>query len=266
MLFCDMPPSLAPDQTILSCPFSGLSECANSKSYTYDNNRRGNDPFVIIQRTESGFGIFNDGTRLFEVHPEFAFVAVVPDRTRYFFDSGDPWVFTWINFYGNLACQIARGLCKTHGPVVPLASKGEAFRRFHLLAEGASSKSRNPWRHSSECFEFLSTWMGELVQPSAVDSHPADMAVDIMEQRFREPLAVKEIASQLGLTREHLSRLFMERHGVGPAAYLRSIRSRHSARLLSEQNLSLREIALRSGFPSVIAMHRAKSPASPLQN
>lgn len=71
-------------------PFRG----ANSKSYAHDNNRRGKDCFVIIQRTESGCGVFDDGRQNLEVPPGFASVAVVPGRTRYFFDAGDPGVFT----------------------------------------------------------------------------------------------------------------------------------------------------------------------------
>lgn len=251
--------SLSPDESIITCPFSGVSEKANSKSYFFENNSRGDDHFVIIQRTESGCGIFDDGHRCFEVPAGFAFIAVVPERSRYFFNSGEPWVFTWINFYGALANHLSRGLCEAHGPVIPLSSDGEAFRMFHSLAEGASAKSRDLWRHSSECFAFLSTWMGELAHPSGMDTNPADVAAEIMAQRFREPLAVKELAAQVGLTREHLSRLFMERHGVGPATYLRSIRLRHAARLHAEKRLSLREIALRSGFPSVTAMRRARA-------
>ena len=133
---------------------------------------------------------------------------------------------------------------------------------FHSLAEGASAKSRDPWRHSAKCFEFLSAWKGELAHPSGTVANPADVAAEIMEQQFREPLTVKEIAAQVALTREHLSRLFIERHGIGPAAYLRSIRFRHAVRLLAEKNLSLRETALRSGFPSAAAMRRANR-ASP---
>ena len=133
---------------------------------------------------------------------------------------------------------------------------------FHSLAEGASAKSRDPWRHSAKCFEFLSTWKGELAHPSGTVANPADVAAEIMEQQFREPLTVKEIAAQVALTREHLSRLFIERHGIGPAAYLRSIRFRHAVRLLAEKNLSLRETALRSGFASAAAMRRANR-ASP---
>ena len=253
---------LAPDDMLLSCPFSGIAEGANSKSYSFDNSRRGDDCFVIIQRTESGCGIFQEGSCRLEVPPGFAFIAIVPEGSRYFFDFGEPWVFTWINFYGGLSWEVSRALREAHGPVIPLAYQGEAFRMFHSLAEGASAKSRDPWRHSAKCFEFLSTWMGELAHPSGTVANPADVAAEIMEQRFREPLAVKEIAAQVALTREHLSRLFIERHGIGPAAYLRSIRSRHAARLLAEKNLSLREIALRSGFPSVAAMRRANR-ASP---
>lgn len=244
---------------VLSCPFSGITEAANSKSYFFDNSRRGGDYFVIIQRTESGLGIFQEGRRRIEVPPGFAFVAVVPERSRYFFDSGEPWVFTWINFYGGLACEFSKALREEHGPVVPMEAHGEAFRMFLSIAESASAKSRDPWRHSTNCFEFLSTWMGELSRPSGVTSDPVDMGTEIMKQRFREPLAVKEIAAQAGLTREHFSRLFTERHGIGPAAYLRAIRSRQASRLLAEKNLSLREIALRSGFPSVSAMRRANA-------
>lgn len=243
---------------MLSCPFSGISERVSSRSYSFDNRRRGGEHFVIIQRTESGCGVFQSGNRRHEVSPGAAFVAVVPERSRYFFDTGEPWVFTWINFYGRLASEFALALRETHGPVVPMACHGKAFGMLQSLAKSASSKSRDPWRHSIDCFEFLSTWFGELSRPPGMPSDPADVAAEIMQQRFRESLAVKEIASQVGLTREHFSRLFMERYGIGPAAYLRQIRIRQAARLLAEQNLSLREIALRSGFPSVAALRRAK--------
>lgn len=246
---------------MLSCPFSGISERVCSKSYSFDNRRRGGEYFVIIQRTESGCGIFQNGDRRLKVPPGSAFVAVVPERSRYFFDSGEPWIFTWINFYGRLASEFAKALRETHGPVVPMASHGEAFGMFHSLAKSVSSKSRDPWRHSINCFEFLSTWFDELSRPLGAPSDPTDVAAEIMEQRFREPLAVKEIASQVGLTREHFSRLFTERYGIGPAAHLRQIRTRQAARLLAEQNLSLREIALRSGFPSIAALRRANIAA-----
>lgn len=252
-----MPPFYSSEDLMLSCPFSGISEKVSSKSYFYDNSRRGEDCFVIIQRTESGRGVFQSGRRRDEVPPGFAFVAVVPERSRYYFEASKPWVFTWINFYGGLALDLARAIRDAHGPVVPFPSDGEVSRIFYSLAEGAAAKSRDPWKHSARCFEFFSTLKGALARPAGAGIDPADTAAGIMEQRFREPLCVKEIAAQVGLTREHLSRLFAQRHGAGPAAYLRAIRARQAGRLLLEEKLSLREIALRSGFPSVAALRRA---------
>lgn len=244
----------------MSCPFSGLSQKVTSRAYHYDNSRRGSDRFVIIQRTESGSGWFFFGGVRREVPPGYAFLAIVPERSRYFFDSEirHPWVFTWINLYGELAVRMARAMRDAHGSVIFLPADGEACRIFHSLAESADAGSRDPWRHSTRCFEFVSAWMGAQARPpgSAVD--PIETAAGIMEQRFREPLCVKEVASEVGMTREHLSRLFAERHGIGPAGFLRRLRALQASRLREEEKLPLREIALRSGFPSVAALRRAE--------
>ena len=181
------------------------------------------------------------------------------EGSRYFFDSEirRPWVFTWINLYGELAVRIARAIRDAHGPVIPLPADGEACRIFQSLAGSADAKERDPWRHSSRCFEFVAAWMGAHARPAGSGADSIKMAEGIMEQRFREPLCVKEVASELGMTREHLSRLFAERHGIGPAGFLRRLRTRQASRLLEEGRLPLREIALRSGFPSLAALRRA---------
>lgn len=101
-------------------------------------------------------------------------------------------------------------------------------------------------------YQFYLAWWQQLQlqQPMGRYADPVAEAEKFCRQHFRRPLAVKEIASHVGLTREHFTRLFRQRHAEGPATYLRELRLQEARRLRREHRLPLAELALRTGFPS----------------
>jgi AraC-like DNA-binding protein len=72
----DASPDLA---MTMSAPFGQLKDSAFSSRYHYENDQRGNDSFVIIQRTTTGRGICRWQERDLSVPPETAFICLVPD-------------------------------------------------------------------------------------------------------------------------------------------------------------------------------------------
>ena len=71
-----------------------------------------------------------------------------------------------------------------------------------------------------------------------------------ISEHFHEPLTLGQLAQHLGISKSHLSHLFSEKMGQNFASYLSSIRLSSACRLLIETNLSVTDIAEKSGFES----------------
>ncbi|MEX1117257.1 MAG: AraC family transcriptional regulator [Terrimicrobiaceae bacterium] len=248
------------EEYLISMPFKEGEERVSSQSYRWDNLQRGDTSFVIIQRTHSGQGSFFWRGRSYDVEPGHAFVALVPEASGYAFEGKpqNPWIFSWLNFYGSPAMALARTAREAHGPVLPLGATSPAGRLYtQLITRRASPQS--PILHATECYRFLATWFDELGRRSDAEDDPVAVALRIMENRYHEPLSIKGLASECGMTREHFTRLFSQAVGTGPATHLRAIRWRHASRLLLAGAVTLKETALRCGFPSVTSLQQARA-------
>jgi transcriptional regulator GlxA family with amidase domain len=68
-----------------------------------------------------------------------------------------------------------------------------------------------------------------------------------MGARLDEPLTLAGIARHVGVSRDHLLRLFHRDTGRTPLGTLRVMRLREAERLLSSTRLSVKEVAARVG-------------------
>jgi len=79
--------------------------------------------------------------------------------------------------------------------------------------------------------------------------HPAvGRARVIARQRACEGLGVGDLAREVGVSAEHLVRLFRRDLGITPGAYLRRERLARAVHLLTHTGLSVAEVAHRAGF------------------
>ena len=228
--------------------------------YHWDSNVRGEGCFVIIQYTHSGRGAFRWEGRVWDVPPGHAFICVVPERSAYYFpdDASEPWKFAWLNFYGELANSLCRALRNAYGPVLALPPRSVAAAKFFELTANAEKRlSLDPCDVTLAAFSFLMEWKRLLDHPQTRGIDPVEMVMGICKARFREPLCIKELAAQTGITREHLTRIFTERTGISPARHLRQLRVAAAREMLASPGTPLKEVALRCGFPSVKAMQLA---------
>jgi len=271
MSFCDplFVENSAGSLLTLSIPFAKKLQRVNSPRYFWDNNLRRDGQFVILQRTLSGQGIFHWEGSDHEVPAGHAFLAIIPEPSCYLFPvgAGEPWTFSWLNLYGPLAIMLCRELRRLHGPVLPLPLRSPAGTALEaILARFEKRALTDPYDASIAGCTFLMEWARQLSQPQMRESDPIETAVKICRTRFRESLGIKELAAETGLSREHLTRLFMRRHGIAPATYLRSLRTDAAREMLDDGLFTLGEVALRCGFPSVRALNRALSAAKPAPN
>jgi AraC-like DNA-binding protein len=244
---------------LMSAPFGQRLQRVNSTRYHWDSRTRvGN--YVILQRTISGSGCLELDGVVHEVPPGHAFVAIVPENGAYYYPAGagQPWEFTWLNFYGRLGVELCRDLRRRYGPVLPLGEHSAAWVEFQgLVALSGQRTVQDSQDTSLAIYRFILEWTRELSAPRREQLDPVETAALICRTRFREPLGTKELATQAGLSREHLTRLFTERLGTSPARYLRALRVRAAREMLATGTAPLQEVALRCGFPSIRALHRA---------
>lgn len=82
--------------------------------------------------------------------------------------------------------------------------------------------------------------------PIAIDPRLA-RAMAMIETRFDQPLAVRDLAAEAGMSQSRFFARFAEAYGTTPHAALSDARLRAAQRLLSDTRLSIAEIAARTG-------------------
>jgi AraC family transcriptional regulator len=82
-------------------------------------------------------------------------------------------------------------------------------------------------------------------------------AIDFLEDHFREPVEIAEVARRAGFSRWHFLRIFQAAVGYGPGEYLRCRRLARAAGELLSTDRRLIDIALDHGYESQEAFTRA---------
>jgi len=85
------------------------------------------------------------------------------------------------------------------------------------------------------------------------------VAIGLMDSHIEDGLPIARIAALSGIGLRDLERRFRRHLGVAPGTYYRSLRLAMARRLLEETDLSVAEVAARSGFASASALARAFS-------
>ncbi|MFG2875680.1 GlxA family transcriptional regulator [Streptomyces sp. NPDC048337] len=85
---------------------------------------------------------------------------------------------------------------------------------------------------------------------------PIDELRHWITEHPHEDLSAEALAERLNLSARHFSRLFTQRTGTTPGAYVEAVRLEAARRLLEETDGSLPQIAEASGLGSVKTLHR----------
>lgn len=85
-------------------------------------------------------------------------------------------------------------------------------------------------------------------------------AIHLMENHVEEPLSIPQVAEQVRVNQRKLERLFHKHAGRSAIGYYRVLRLQHALVLLTNTDLSIREISVACGYSSL--SHFAKSFAA----
>lgn len=127
-----------------------------------------------------------------------------------------------------------------------MAGKGYGF---DFLSEIESISGKRVF--AEYCFSCLAQ---ELSQSRRMDS--GDMLAALVRRHINESLdspqlSLGMISDQIGRTPSYVSKVFKEATGISFVGYVRKKRMEYAARLLTETNLKVYEVAERSGYPDL---------------
>jgi AraC family transcriptional regulator len=127
--------------------------------------------------------------------------------------------------------------------------------RLHQMASEQSRRASSAEAAASAALQELLLYLAVISQPqpkgrrTLQSSSAVDAAAQILNEKLAEPLSVPQLAKQVGLSRDYLTKLFRERFGMTIPRYLQTLRMEHAKQLLADTDMPIKLIGVRVGYP-----------------
>lgn len=221
----------------------------------------GKRKLYIIHYVISGKGYFNSkpvtAGRGFLIRPE--------TLEHYYPDSNDPWSFLWVisddckmeYYFEKYNSGNADGIFEYNTSSV-------------LSAKDFILKNHNKIFSPDELLELFLHIFNNRFYSQNWQIKNSEIYLDYAENYIKTnlfcPIRVSDLTKQLGITQPYLYKLFTDKYGISPAAYIHKCKLDEAKRLLIETSLSVTQIANSVGYGSVLDFskffkkHTGKSP------
>lgn len=210
-------------------------------NYTIGSFVRSNHLIHYIHR---GSGVYRIGATEYRLGPGDAFLIYPKDVTYYQADGDDPWEYSWVEFSGAAVETYlsSTGFSKEE-PVLRKVPAGEAMLRL------IGAENPNPYELYCRLMEVLAAFVSKNPQPLPMAEDYVKYALNYIHTvHYHGSISVSDLSAYVGVNRSYLCRLFKEKLGVSPKQYIKTYRMNNAARLLTETNLSIGQIAQSSGY------------------
>jgi AraC-like DNA-binding protein len=236
-------------------------EVRTDTSYFFDAARRSDRPHVCLQLTLAGNGFYENRRGRFLLPPGTAWFDVIPGPFHYGYppEARESYELVHVSFTGPLATRWHRRIVETFGNVLNFGP-GNAVAPLMLAIARANAAGalRDRYLASAQLYQVLMTVFSALSQNRLATAPRLVRAIALIEEQAGDAsFNVRNMAEQLGCSREHLARLFRAGLGVGPLDYVTQHRLRLAARELRHSDDKLERIARRCGFSGANYLCRA---------
>lgn len=128
-----------------------------------------------------------------------------------------------------------------------------------LMESAIAAAPVRPARTRADVWEVLLRLADRPARPrtASVGSDHVSAAMSYIESRLPEPLTVPEVADAIGISTNHLARVFGSEAGETVVGYIRRRRIDHARRLLAASTMSITAIAASVGMPDLQSFNKA---------
>lgn len=211
---------------------------------------RRNQDFYSVEYIVSGRLMLRYGKYFFAAEPGDCVLFHPHHDTSLLYQPGEPLVFYGFVFTGEQLPALIRSLSLENTWCVTLKNpeRQEKFCRqlMEYIRKGRSEE--NMLRVSGMVFEF---YQRLALSKKALNSDDfADRVRQYLIKHFNEEIKAESLASFFRVCLTTMNSRFFAKYNQTPFQFLKTLRIEHAARLLIETDLSIKEIAGSSGFPS----------------
>ena len=218
---------------------------------------RQSERHCLFKYTLSGEGAFRDASGERRVPPGHGFLCVINDPATEYYHPGPadvPWEFVFACFDGDSATAMVRELLGRHGPLFKLELEAPAVRRLLSARrqQGEAVLELCPGEGAGIVFELLAALeVSKNAHDEAADHAGAELARKakrLLAESLPRGMPIGELAAELGVSREHFSRVFAKETGSTPHEHLARLRIFHACQLLKESDMGIKEVGYELGI------------------
>lgn len=234
---------------------TGLETVTPQHRYQFDGMRAPaltKAPIGVFQYTLEGWGELETDGVVEKVPIEHALNVKVPSRHCYrSAPECERWVFFWMVFDHPYVIERLHAEPDLANSVIAMPADSAPIRAATALLKIVWGKSADPFAAEQALYR----WMLEMERWVFARKHPEEPRMTMLDEVRRltlahldETLPVESVAKRFGMSRTHFTHHFLRTTGLQPAAFMREVRLHAAAGLLRERNLSVKEVAARTGF------------------
>jgi AraC-like DNA-binding protein len=212
--------------------------------------------YCTFQYTIAGAGEFEDTAGRRAVPVGSGFLVRFPTTAvtyRYPCDGSEPWEFLWCQFDGGGSEAVVDELIARFGPVLRLAGNAAAVRRLQRFDSAIGATM--PLAASEGAALVQELLVALAAQPPDRSQTAANrlirQAFEIIRRRYAGVLTTTDLARELDVSREHLTRTFSAHLGMTPHDCILEERISRACQLLRGTAQANKAIARTVGLPAV---------------
>ena len=214
----------------------------------------------LIHYVLSGKGTFQDSSEQYTLHAGDGFLVQPSRLVTYSADSEDPWEYCWVGFNGTDAQRFLSFTdLSADSPVFHYDKDDRIQKQLEAIVDAVGSDAIHEARMTAGLLEFLATLIEEFGSSTPRKSSSYEYvqkSIRFIEFNYSRDINIDDIASNAGISRSHLYRLFMQYVSMPPNEYLIRFRINKAAALLRCDHLTVGEAAYSTGFSDQLYFSR----------
>ena len=198
-----------------------------------------------IEFVEDGFGTVNIDGEKFSPKGGDTYFLQEGKRQYYFSDSERPWKKLFINLSGKLVTSLAEAYGISNTSYFPLLdTKSELTRIIELVKNSNDDCTSELISIINAIFLKMHNYLREKSQTHGIEAEMADFLNTQITSKFKIELLCRHISKSESQT----IRLFKKAYGITPYAYVLAKKVELAKNLLTETNLSVKQISDKLSF------------------
>lgn len=208
--------------------------------------------YVLIY-VYKGKGYFEVGGKTYEITAGQSFLIYPGVTVCYWADLEDEWEYLWVDFYGELAEELASKMSfSIKSPVISVKNDYiiEPFKKLVDKYYQFTTPAEVQQLGMVGYFMILvAEYLRVYGEPNLKSKTTIEQIISYISTNFNDPtLTPDSIAEHFSLSRTGLYRLFKEHLGISPKKHINNIRIENACTILHKNDRQIKEIALSVGF------------------